>query len=439
MKVVVIGGGVAGVSAALDLARQGHEVVVAERSERIGGLVASFEIGGTPLECFYHHVFPHESEIQQLIAELGLASKLEWHPSTVGVFTGGRLWPFTSPVDLLRFKPLPFTERLRTGVGALRLGRVAHWEQLDELPAREWLESYTGAKAAEVVWDPLLGAKFGPAAAEVPAAWMWGRFQQRAGARKGGGEKLGYLRGGFRQLFDAAAAELERLGADVRTATGVGRIVVDDDGRATGIETDHGTVEADHVLFTGPLPVLSRLVDDRHVDARWDGIGALGVLCTVLELRRPVSPIYWTNVCDPDVPFGGVIEHTNLIPASDYGTHVMYLSRYFTHDEAIASADPMEESMRWIGVLDERYPGFSKDDVTAVHPFTTPFAAPLVRVGHRRRIPPLESHVAGLWVCTTAQIYPQDRGMSEGVRTGKEAAAAIAASGVRAESIGRGA
>ena len=430
MKVVVVGGGVAGVSAALDLARGGHEVVVVERSDRIGGLVASFEIGGTPLECFYHHVFPHEREIQQLIDEMGLSPKLEWHPSTVGVFTGGRLWPFTSPLDLLRFRPLPLRDRLRTGVGALRLGRVAHWEPLDEVRAHQWLESYTGTKAAEVVWDPLLRAKFGPAAAEVPAAWMWGRFQQRAGARKGGGEKLGYLRGGFRQLFDATAAELERLGADVRTTTGVTRIQVDG-GQVGGVDTDGGAIDADHVLFTGPLPVLSRLVDPVHVDPRWDGIGALGVLCTVLELRRPVSQIYWTNVCDPEVPFGGVIEHTNLIPAGDYGTHVMYLSRYFTHDEEIASADPAAESARWLDVLDERYPGFSKDDVTAVHPFTTPFAAPLVTIGHRGRIPPLESHITGMWVCTTAQIYPQDRGMSEGVRTGKEAAAAIQAAAVR--------
>ena len=431
MRIVVIGGGVAGVSAALDLARSGNEVVVIERSDRIGGLVASFEIGGTPLECFYHHVFPHEHEIQTLIAELGLASKLEWHPSTVGVFTGGRLWPFTSPVDLLRFSPLPFLHRIRTGVGALRLGRVKDWEALDTVRAHDWLEQYTGPRAAEVVWDPLLGAKFGPAAPDVPAAWMWGRFQQRAGARKGGGEKLGYLRGGFRQLFDAAATELERLGADVRTGTGVHHIQVDGD-RATGVRTDGGDIDADHVLFTGPLPVLSRLVDDAVVDPRWDGIGALGVLCTVLELRRPVSEIYWTNVCDPEVPFGGVIEHTNLIPASDYGTHVMYLSRYFTHDEPVAKADPVAESNRWVDVLDERYPGFSRDDVTAVHPFTTPYAAPLVTVGHRDRIPPLQSHVAGLWVCTTAQIYPQDRGMSEGVRTGKEAAAAIAATAVRA-------
>src|SRR5437588_8958797 len=122
-RVVVVGGGIAGSSAALQLARGGDEVVLIERASNLGGLVVSFEVGGTPLECFYHHVFPHEREIQGLLAELGLGDRLGWYPSSVGIYTAGRVWPFTTPADLLRFGPLPVTDRLRTGIGALRLGR----------------------------------------------------------------------------------------------------------------------------------------------------------------------------------------------------------------------------------------------------------------------------------------------------------------------------
>ena len=134
-RVVVVGGGIAGSASALALARRGHDVVLLERSPRLGGLLMSFEVGGTPLECFYHHVFPHERHIQTLIGELGLGSGLQWFSSSVGVFTGGRVWPFTSPLDLLRFAPLPLRDRLHTGVGALRLGRVSDWEQLDSVTA----------------------------------------------------------------------------------------------------------------------------------------------------------------------------------------------------------------------------------------------------------------------------------------------------------------
>jgi len=424
-RVVVVGGGIAGATAALRLAGRGHDVVLTERSDRLGGLVVSFEVGGTPLECFYHHVFPHEHHIVGLVDELGLGAKLDWRPSTVGVLTGGRLWPFTSPVDLLRFGPLAPLDRVRAGVGALRLARVGDWEQLDSVPAVEWLAGLTGGRAAEVIWEPLLRAKFGPASGEVPAAWVWGRFQQRAGGRRRGGERLGYLRGGFRQLFDALHRRLIDAGVDVRTSTPVDRILTEGP-RVHGVEAGGSTLPSSAVVYAGALPGLPRLLSAQLVDERWGAIGGLGVLCVVLEMTQPVSDIYWTNVCDSALPFGGVIEHTNFVPPADYGgRHVLYVSRYFTTDEQIARADPDEEAARWVDALDDRFPGFDKRNVLAVHAFRTPYAAPLVTVGHLTRIPPLRSHVDGLYVCTTAQIYPQDRGMSEGVRTGGEAADAV--------------
>jgi protoporphyrinogen oxidase len=425
MSVVIIGGGVAGSTAALRLAQAGHDVTVIEAGERLGGLVVSFEVAGTPLECFYHHVFPHESHIRGLIDELGLTPQLAWLKSSVGVLVDDRLWPFTSPLDLLRFGPLSFTHRLRAGVGALRLQGTKDWAALDGVPAYEWLASRTGSQAAEVIWEPLLEAKFGPAARQVPAAWMWGRFQQRTGARRAGGERLGYLRGGFRQVFDRLDARLRELGVDVRTSTRVADIEFDGD-RAVAVRTDTERLPADAVVYTGAMPSITRLVPDELTDSRWRGQG-LGVLCVVLELDRPISDIYWTNVCDPELPFGGLIEHTNLVPASDYaGTQVAYLSRYFTAEEPVASAEPRAEAQRWVELLAKSLPSFDPASVRAIHPFRTPYAAPLVSVGYRATIPPMRSHLPGLYVCTTAQIYPQDRGMSEGVRTGGEVADLIA-------------
>lgn len=431
MRTVVIGGGIAGATAALRMAEAGRDVTLIESGATLGGLVVSFAVAGTPLECFYHHVFPHEREIQGLIDELGLTPQLDWLQSTVGVLVSGKLWPFTSARDLLTFGPLAPLHRVRMGVGALLLGRSKDWQSLDTISAREWLRKATGSAAVTAVWDPLLSAKFGPAAADVPAAWMWGRFQQRLGARKGDAERLGYLRGGFRQIFEALAVRLAELGVEVRVDTRVTGI----DCVSTGVqavETTSGRIETDTILYTGALPGLNRIVAGPLQDPRWDAPG-LGVVCIVLETNRPLSSTYWTNVCDPQLPFGGVIEHTNMVPSTDYqGRHVTYLSRYYTPDEDIAKADVHQVAEEWLEALAERFPGFTRDCVTSVHPFRAPYAAPLVKLGHLQRMAPLQSHIPGLYVCTTAQIYPQDRGMSEGVRMGGEAAAAILAGG-RAE------
>ena len=422
-RVAVIGGGVGGAAAARTLALRGAHVTLVERSAALGGLVVSFSVGGTPLECFYHHVFPHEHEILSLIDDLGLGGDLEWFETTMGMLVDGKIWPFTSPLHLLRFQPLPFLDRIRAGVGALRLGRVRDWEPLDAVPARDWLTQYTSKRAGSLVWDPLLRAKFGSAAPKVPAAWMWGRFQQRAAARSSSGkEKLGYLRGGFRKLFEALDADLRTRGVNVRLNTNVDALVVAD-GRVTGVRLGHETLPVDEVVFAGTLNGLRAIVPAELQDPRWASIEALGVQCVVLELARPLTEAYWTNVCDPRLPFGGIIEHTNMVPASDYGgRHVVYLSRYFTLDEPLASADSVQECARWVDALEANVSNFRREDLLAAHPFKTMYAAPLVTLGYAANIPPMVTHIDGLTISTTAQIYPQDRGMSEAVRTGLAAA-----------------
>ena len=427
-RVVVIGGGIGGATAALRLRQAGADVVLLEAAARLGGLVASFEVNGTPLECFYHHVFPHERAIRGLVDEMGLTARLDWRTSSIGVYTGGRVWPFTTPVDLLRFRPLSLVDRLRAGLAAVRLPRVRDWEALDGVSAAEWLAAASGPQVAALVWDPLLAQKFGTAAADVPAAWMWGRFTQRAGAHTNpfSRERLGYLRGGFRQLFDALHARLASLGVDVRLDARASAIDVEG-GHAAGVAAGGERIEADAVLYAGTLPGLTPLVPAEVADPRWAAIGGLGAMCVVVEMRGPLQDLYWVNVCDATLPFGGIIEQTNLVPAADYGgRHVAYLSRYFTADEPIASCDLAAEANRWVAVLSDRF-GLGPDDIVGVHPFRTPYAAPLVTLGYRARIPPERSSVTGLYVATTAQIYPQDRGMNEGVLAGSRVAEAIGA------------
>ena len=63
--------------------------------------------------------------------------------------------------------------------------------------------------------------------------------------------------------------------------------------------------------------------------AKLKGLTYEAAAVVLLELDRPLSSIYWLNIADRDMPFTGVIEHTNFMPSSEYGgKHYVYLSKY---------------------------------------------------------------------------------------------------------------
>ena len=66
MKVCIVGGGVAGMTTAYRLMQDGHEVSLYEASPYLGGLVRTFDVGGSRLEAYYHHIFSTDTTIVKL-------------------------------------------------------------------------------------------------------------------------------------------------------------------------------------------------------------------------------------------------------------------------------------------------------------------------------------------------------------------------------------
>jgi protoporphyrinogen oxidase len=422
VNIGVIGGGITGLTAAYDLARKGHEVILFEKEPYLGGQASTFEVEGTPLERYYHHIFTGDADMMELMEELGVNERMEWLTSKVGIFYQGEIYDFVTPLDLLRFKPLGFWQRIRAGLVTLYLQRFGDWRKLEDITAEEWIRRYAGGQAYEVIFHPLLRAKFGEYSDQVTMAWLYSKFKDRVGSRSKGlaKELLGYMRGSFQPFLDALADGISTRGGEVQTAAPVAKVKVD--GAKVVVVAAGKSWPLERVIATVPSFVFLEIVPDLPEDYanKLREVSYQAAMCLVLKMKRSLSRIYWLNISDASFPFVGAIEHTNLIPPENYGgKHLLYLSNYVSNSDPLYSASAEELLAHYLPSLRKINPDFGPDWVEEMWLYRDDAAQPIITCGYSRRLPSYETPVEGLYLANTTQIYPQDRGMNYSVRLGR--------------------
>lgn len=429
--VAILGGGATGLILAYLLARDGVRVTVIEAGPTAGGLLSSFEpVPGVKLEHYYHHFFTHDVEIDWLLHELGIWDQAFFLKTTMGVYRDGQIYDFNGAADLLKFKPIGLADRVRFGASSLLMTRWGALAEREATPALDWFKRYAGPRATDAIWRPLMTSKFGDAAATVPLAWMAGRLRQRARSRRGAVERLGYVRGSMQTVVDALVAALNKLGVRILLGTPAESVLIEN-GRAVGVRTAAGEVRADRLVSTVPTDVLAALVERDRPDyaASLRRIEYLGAVATVLVMNKPLSPVYWLNVADAGFDFGGVIEQTHLVPASEYGgRHVTYLSKYAAWDDPIWKLNHEQLLERQLAQVDRLFKTDVRAQLERSFIFRARHAAPLIGLNFYERIPAMRSPVDGMFVASMAHVYPDERSVNNCVRV---AAAAKAAMGYR--------
>lgn len=429
-RVDIIGAGISGLATAYYLAKStsGLEIRVWEKDDRPGGLAGSFSTDHFTVEKFYHHLFKRDKALQQLIDELGLGDDLVWRPASTGAYYMHRPYRISSPLDLLRFKPLPVLDRLRLGWLAIHARTVREWEGLDDISARDYIIRTSGAKVYEVVWEPLLQGKFGSHAESISAAWLWRKLVDRGGSRDSKGQEfLGYVSGGLGKVFDSMVTEIRRGGHAVNLGTGV-RGIEGGPNRVDRIVTDRGTFETDLVVGAAQTPELAELLPatvSQYRDSLRQ-VEFLSNVCLVLTLNSSLSDFYWTNVTDPHAPFIGIVEQTRWADHQDFGgRHLAYISAYVPLQDPRLLMGAAELLQMYVPHIRGLFPDFDPAVVAGMHVWSAPYAQPVVRVGYRHTIPEIQSPIENLLVCTMAQIYPNDRQVSNGVEMARKTVAVI--------------
>lgn len=420
-RIAVLGAGPMGLAVAMELAKMGHQPVVYEADDRVGGMTACFDFGGLMIERFYHFHCTTDRDFLATLDELGIADKMHWKESRMGYFYRGKLNTWGNPVALLKFPGLSLIAKIRYGLHAFLCTKRKDWRPLDKAAATEWLRRWVGAEAYEVLWQRLLEYKFYDYAGTISAAWIWSRIR-RVGLSRYDlfREKLGYLEGGSDTLLKAMKSFIELKGGIINLSKPAGKVVIEN-GKVAGIMVGGQLERFGKVVSTIPLPYVPRLMPDlpKPVLDKYQAIKNIAVVCVIAKLKKPVSGYFWININDDRMDIPGVIEYSNLRPLDN---HVVYVPFYMPgeHPKYRDGDEIFIGKVR--SYLKMINPSLTDDDFITVRASRYRHAQPVCEPGFLDMLPPPELPVKGLWAADTSYYYPDDRGISESIGFGRKLA-----------------
>ncbi|RMF80012.1 MAG: NAD(P)/FAD-dependent oxidoreductase [Chloroflexi bacterium] len=426
----IIGAGVAGLSAAWDLARAGHEVVIYEAQPTLGGLAAGFRDAhwDWALEKFYHHWFETDSDVLGLIEEIGQSDKVLFPRPKTSYWIDGKIYRSEISLSALLL-PLSPLAKLRLALAGVYIKFTSNWQALEKHTAHDWLRRYMGEEAYRKLWAPLLIGKFGEAYQSVNMAWFWARVYKRS-------LRLGTYKGGFQAFLDALGAAVEQQGVAIHLNTPVEKIEQQDEHLVLSV---NGRRELfDKVISTVSPHLTLRLAPQlAHTEygQTMSELKSIGAVCVVVALKHSLltDGTYWLNLPatsadkqQSEFPFLALVEHTNWMERSHYGDdHLIYCGDYIPADHEYFQLSEDELAERFIAQLSRFNPEFSRDWVRKYWVWRAPYAQPVPGVNHSEKILPLKTPLSGLYWASMSQVYPWDRGTNYAVEIGRRAAKLI--------------
>lgn len=418
MKVVIIGAGAMGLTAAYRAACNGHEVDLIEAAHESGGMAGHFNFDGLSLERFYHFVCKTDYPTFALMEELGITDSLHWRHTSMGLFTGNKLHPWGDPFSLLRFPSLSLIDKLRYGIFAFVCVRRNTWPAIENECARDWIVRWCGNSIYNRFWKPLFDYKFYEYSDKISAAWIWTRIRRIGRSRSNiFQEELGYMKGGSITLVNALVDGIRAHGGRVHLSTPAQQVTVKD-GRVTGVQTPGRHFSADAVICTAPTPLVSALVPDLPDEWKhsYEAIHNIGVICVIFKLTRSITPHFWVNICEPDLDIPGIIEFSNLRDVG--GDTILYVPYYMPVTNAKFSWSDEYLIDDAFACLQRINAALLREDIRSTKVARLRHGQPICEPGFAAKIPPVQTTITGLQIADTCFYYPEDRGIAESVRLG---------------------
>lgn len=286
-KVLVLGGGLAGIAAAVRLAQEHVPVTLVETSRRLGGRATSHvdKATGQRVDNCQHVLLGCCTNLIDLYRRLGVAGKIHWasvlhfydkqghHDQMAGSDLPA---PLHLSESLMRFKTLSWRQKMqiaRAMTAMMRLG-ITGRTALHEVTFEQWLREHGQSDGAiERFWDVIVVSALNQMPSRCSAAYAMQVFQEGFLAHREA-YRMGTAAVPLGELYDTAESVIEKAGGKVMLGASVSRVMFDG-GAITGVELADGQMlTADAYISALPFDRLDKVADEalRQADRRFDGV-----------------------------------------------------------------------------------------------------------------------------------------------------------------------
>ncbi|NNL64894.1 MAG: FAD-dependent oxidoreductase [Myxococcales bacterium] len=346
--VVVLGGGLAGLSCAYEMARKGLRVTVVEREPAVGGMATSFEEGdrataGEPDSDYWSYDFgPHrfhtdEKELLGHIQEI-LGENQVWRKRLSRIFLFDRFYNYPLELQNVLRNMHPFEiVRILFDYVWVRLQDALRLKDYQDRNFSEWVEKRFGRALADIFFIQYTEKAWGIPATEISSVWASQRisllsltdtiiktvFRPRNAPRTLVTDFVYPRLGGIGELARGYQRRIEAMGGTVIADAPAIRIHREG-ARVTGIEYrrdgERQMLEGDHYISTMPVTELARRVTPRAPDAVHQGLQGLGYVSVVFVYLRvardKITDDHWIYLPQKHLKVHRISEFKNFSPVA---------------------------------------------------------------------------------------------------------------------------
>ena len=306
MKIVIIGAGMSGLSAAFLLNRQGIDIEVLESCDVIGGASHSFEWSGHMCDWSTHRLFTTNEHVLQQLESLVPMNRVE---RTSAIMLGGK-W-MHDPIDVTQI-----CARFASKTLSVPWDYITRPRNLPETSFQSYVYAKFGRSLSDFMFSPYTVKMFGIQADEITVEWA--RKKVRIASpldviRQGSKKKFNYFyypkENGWGAIPDAMYSEIKDKVVTEATVTG---LELDNSKVKSVIYEKNGEThkaEGDLIISTLELTTLCKMLDF-ETPLKYRAVSAV-----YLKVNRPqVTPNHWIYYMDGDIAINRLCEFKNFDP-----------------------------------------------------------------------------------------------------------------------------